>query len=262
MFIGERRIEKRWIRSRISGHLIVDRVSRKPQKKSTWRGAALPRTSTAGVFALALVQREHVKAGGSRELPSAVLSPGALLDSAKRETKLWAIPGSRPLFTRLGYICDRTNDAWLTGYVQKRLPSRSWSHPKINLQTNIPNTRPTPTSNHVCRRSWTRDHPTAAAKRMATSESHAFKGHNEHAVSIANPACIDGFNHRFKNQPLVMRIIAARQPRAYTMGWLVTVSTSTVNSKNAKPIKKSWGLSFRAETSRSLHAPLRTFQRI
>jgi hypothetical protein len=100
MFIGERRIEKRWIRSRISGHLIVDRVSRKPQKKSTWRGAALPRTSTAGVFALALVQREHVKAGGSRELPSAVLSPGALLNSAKRETKLRAIPGSR-LFSRV-----------------------------------------------------------------------------------------------------------------------------------------------------------------
>ena len=33
MFIGEHRIEKRWIRSRISGHLIVDRVSRKPQEK-------------------------------------------------------------------------------------------------------------------------------------------------------------------------------------------------------------------------------------
>jgi len=48
MFIGELRIEKRWIRSRISGHLIVDRVSRKPQKKSTWRGAALPPASTAG----------------------------------------------------------------------------------------------------------------------------------------------------------------------------------------------------------------------
>ena len=32
MFISERRIKKSRIRSRILGHLIVDRVSRKPQK--------------------------------------------------------------------------------------------------------------------------------------------------------------------------------------------------------------------------------------
>jgi hypothetical protein len=72
MFIGERRIEKRWIRSRISGHLIVDRVSRKPQKKAPGGEPLYRLPQPLAAFALARVQPENVKAGGSRQLPSAI----------------------------------------------------------------------------------------------------------------------------------------------------------------------------------------------
>ena len=69
MFIGERRIEKCWIRSRISGHLIVDRVSRKPQKKAPGGEPLYRLPQQLATFALARVQPENVKARGSRELP-------------------------------------------------------------------------------------------------------------------------------------------------------------------------------------------------
>jgi hypothetical protein len=102
MFIGERRIEKCWIRSRIPGHLIVDRVSRKPQKKAPGGEPLYRVPQPMAVFALALVQRQHVKAGGSCELPSAVLSPGALLDQANRTNRTLGYSREPPVLTRFG----------------------------------------------------------------------------------------------------------------------------------------------------------------
>jgi hypothetical protein len=73
--------------------------------------------------ALSRVRPGNVKAGGSRELPSTIFSPGVSVREANRATKRRVISWEPPALTRFGQASDRANLAWSKAYALKRLPS-------------------------------------------------------------------------------------------------------------------------------------------
>jgi hypothetical protein len=108
IFIVERRTKKSWIQSRVLGLLIFDDESCKPQKKRIGtsenegvegsRFEACPKTGRH--FALSHVRPGDVKAGGSRKLPSAMLSPSVLSDQANRANQTLGHSREPPVLTR------------------------------------------------------------------------------------------------------------------------------------------------------------------